>query len=207
MSSLLFANPPHLPTPIIFPQGSSSSYQFNSYTSFYLPHFTSFRSKFPYHPMTAIPSNAATILNVIATIPLAVNPSGNGAGGAFWPRRSRRSSYNERECQQHHKVKKRHLSSIIIHHHHHHQCTQKIYQTMRLEKKKCVVVKLRGKKGAARSLPGSRLRFPRWRCPVSCKPRCGRLGWRGRRSWGRRMGSRRARGCFGGRGAVRRWWR
>ena len=58
---------------------------FTSMISIAEHHFMSFRSKFPYQAITPIPSNAAKILNVKATIPLAVNPSGNGAGGSFWP--------------------------------------------------------------------------------------------------------------------------
>ena len=104
-------------------------------------HFASFRSKFPYHPITAIPSNAATILNVIATMPLAVNPSGNGAGGAFWPRRSRRSSYLKVNTMS----QKTYLSSIIIIHHQ--RAHKRNFQMMQFEKKVRVCKVEGGKKG------------------------------------------------------------
>lgn len=45
-----------------------------------------------YHEMTAKPMNAARILNTSATIPFAVNPSGNLAGGCVAPSRFMRSS-------------------------------------------------------------------------------------------------------------------
>lgn len=45
-----------------------------------------------YQAMTPIPMKAPTQLSTSATIPLAVKPAGNGAGEAFWPLRSNRST-------------------------------------------------------------------------------------------------------------------